>query len=172
MTPHRNFFEILGLEPRYPLERAALDAAYERLSLENHPDLFAAAGNAERARAERISAELNEAYRVVASESERAAYLLGLLRGERELDGNALPEGFLQEMFFLQEEVEELGEEADGQRKAALAEPVNENKRKLLAEREELFAKSEENGSLEVLQAIQTNLNCEKYFNRLLKRLE
>ena len=172
MTPRRNFFEILGLAPCYPLQRAALDAAYERLSLENHPDLFAAAGNAERARAERITAELNEAYRVVASESERAAYLLGVLRGERELDGNALPEGFLQEMFFLQEEVEELGEEADGQRKAALAEPVNENKRKLLAEREELFAKSEENGSLEVLQAIQTNLNCEKYFNRLLKRLE
>ena len=36
---------------------------------------------------------------------------------------------------------------------------------------EALFAKSEENGSLDVLQAIQTNLNCEKYFNRLLKGL-
>ena len=172
MTPHRNFFDLLGLEPRYLLERAALDAAYERLSLENHPDLFAAAGKTERARAERISAELNEAYRVLASESGRAAYLLGLLRGVRELDGNALPEGFLQEMFFLQEEVEELGEEADDQRKAALAEPVNEKKRKLLAEREALFAKSEENGSLDLLQAIQTNLNCEKYFNRLLEGLE
>ena len=104
MTTDETYFHLFGLIPSYEIDLEALDAAYERLSLEHHPDFFANAGPEEKARSERMSAELNEGYRVLRSEAERSTHLLELLRAEQELDSNQLPGGFLQEMFALQEE--------------------------------------------------------------------
>ena len=40
MTPHRTFFEILGLVPCYPLQRAALVAASGLAAGEASPSIF------------------------------------------------------------------------------------------------------------------------------------
>ncbi len=42
---------------------------------------------------------------------------------------------------------------------------------RLLAERKALFFRAEPEPTLEALQEIQTNLNCEKYLRRLMERL-
>ncbi len=120
MTNGGNYFELFGLPQSYEIDLAALDAAYEKLSLEHHPDFFATAGEADKAQAERTAAQLNEGYRVLHCGAERAAYLLSLLSRENELDATRLPEGFLQEMFMLQEEVDDLGGKAEEQEKAPL----------------------------------------------------
>jgi molecular chaperone HscB len=168
-------FALFGLPRRYELEREALEAAYERLTLAHHPDFLATAPEAERQEAERASATVNEAYRVLSDDAARAAALLGLLAAGRALDAQALPAGFLQEMFALQEEVEELGGDADAARRKELRNEADRKRQAVLAERDRLFAAASASAGaapLEGLQAIQSNLNCERYLLRLLERLD
>jgi len=175
----QNHFSRFGLPLRYAVDLDALERAYTRLSFALHPDFLAAASPEERKRAQQAAAELNEGYTTLRSEPDRAAYLLALLaeraRGSGRLpaghifNSEALPDGFLQEMFLLQEEVDEAaGNDAAG---VALQERVAARHRDTLAERPELFERAA--GSLEAadLQAIQSNLNREKYLLRLLGRL-
>jgi molecular chaperone HscB len=177
MSAPADYFALFSLPRRYELEREALEAAYERLTLAHHPDFFAAAPEAERQEAERTAAALNEGYRTLSDDAARAAYLLGLLAGGRTLDTTALPPGFLQEMFVLQEEVEELAEDAAAEaRKGELRIEANGRLETVRAERENLFARTAAgpDGAADAaaLQAIQSNLNCERYLRRLLERLD
>ncbi len=171
MTTGGNYFELFGLPQGHAIDLAELDAAYERLSLETHPDFFTTAGKDEQARSQRLSAEVNEGYRVLRSDAERSAYLLGLLAADGELDTNRLPSGFLGDMFALQEEVDVLKEQEDEAALAALRAQVEGRLAKVRGEREGLFAHAQNGAAGEALQDIQTNLNCEKYLSRLLDRL-
>ncbi|MDH5752743.1 MAG: DnaJ domain-containing protein [Deltaproteobacteria bacterium] len=175
-----DYFRLFGLPRSYAIDRASLDSAYEELSLSCHPDFFAAAPAPELAAARAKSTLVNEAYRVLSSDSLRAEYLLGLLAAGRSLDTRALPEGFLMEMLELQEELDELfppesppatdGPQAgQAQRMRGL---VKERLESLLEERRKLFAGAGESPDEQILRGLQTNLNCEKYLNRLLERLE
>ena len=76
MSTDNDYFGLFGLPVQYRIDRARLEQAYERLTLEHHPDFFAAAPPAELAEAERKSALLNEAYRVLADDVLRAACLI------------------------------------------------------------------------------------------------
>lgn len=174
MSAQADPFALFELPRRYEIDRGALDAAYERLTLAHHPDFFSTAPAEEKAEAERISAAVNEGYRLLRDDRARAAYLLRVLADGRELDTQALPQGFLQEMFGLQEEVEELADDGDPVRIAQLREEADAQRGTLLAERTRLFAEAEEGQRppLELLQAIQSNLNCERYLQRLLERLD
>lgn len=180
----QNHFARFSLPLRYAVDLAALERAYTQLSFELHPDFMASAPAEERKRAQQAAAELNEGYTTLRSEPERAAYLLALLAEQAQASGRlapglklsseALPEGFLQEMFVLQEEVDEaVGNESAA---AALRDQVAARHRDTLAGRPALFERAA--GSLAAgsqaaadLQAIQSNLNQEKYLLRLLDRL-
>jgi molecular chaperone HscB len=184
MTTGGNYFELFDLPQIFEIDLAALDAAYERLSMAHHPDFFSTAGPAEQARAERISADLNEGYRVLSAEDGRAAYLLGLLSAGHNLDSNRLPEGFLQDMFMLQEEVDDLESDATEAARQPLKAQVEARLSKIRGEAAGLFARLEAEAAQEdsqaamqevlqpVLQDVQTHLNCAKYLERLLARLQ
>jgi molecular chaperone HscB len=180
----QNHFARFGLPLRYLVDLAALERAYTQLSFELHPDFLATAPAEERQRAQQAAAELNEGYTTLRNEPERAAYLLALLVAQardagrlpvgHKLDSEALPEGFLQEMFLLQEEVDDAaGNDAAG---AALREQVAARHRDTLAARAALFERAAASLAAATqaaadLQAIQSNLNQEKYLLRLLERL-
>jgi Fe-S protein assembly co-chaperone HscB len=173
MSEQRDHFSRFGLPRRYALDRKALDSAYERLSFEHHPDLLAGASPDRQQAAQEQSAGLNEGYRILRSDGERAAYLLGLLADGRTLNPEALPNGFLQAMFLLQEEIDEL-DTADSKGRASLRSDVEEKLTLVLAERGGLFAQIEGRpggADLELLQQVQSNLNEERYLHRLLERL-
>ena len=173
MPAPADHFARFGLPRRYPVDRKALDAAYERQSFQLHPDLLTGAGDAEKAAAQQASADLNEAYRVLTSDAERAGYLLGLLSGGRKLNTEALPEGFLQAMFMLQEEAEDL-DPANTERRKEVREDVEERMQRVLENRDALFALTEKDPravDANLLQGIQSNLNEERYLRRLLERL-
>ena len=173
-------FERFGLPRRYSVDRQALEQAYRRLSFQHHPDLLAAAPPEERQRAQRAAAALNDAYLTLADGARRAAYLLDLLVADArsagrlpagaKLNTEALPPGFLQEMFLLQEEVDEA---AGGNAGAlpALRAQVEARRAATLAERESLFEQAAAGADAGLLQPIQSNLNQEKYLLRLLDRL-
>ena len=177
MTSERNYFDLFGLPVSYQVDPEALEAAYERLSLETHPDFLTNAPPEEQRQALRLSADVNEGYRVLRDRSERAAYLLRLLAGETKLDTTALPDGFLQEMFMLQEELDEIGETAENNTGAdnGLAEGMRQQVEARItaveSEQEALFAMVSDKPGIELLQTIQTNLNCTKYLQRLMERM-
>ncbi len=181
MTQTSVHFALFGLPRSYSVDIEALDAAYEGLSLEYHPDFYSAAPEAERQVAEAATARTNEAYRVLASDSARAAYLLRLLANGRALDTRALPEGFLQEMFALQEQVDELdgpdgldsteGDEERATLRASLHRTVHGRLEQVLGERPQLFTAAAQQPRDEQLQVIQSNINCAHYLQRLCSRL-
>lgn len=168
MTDGEDYFQLFGLPRAYEIDQGTLDAAYERLSFEHHPDFFAAAAPEEQARAERAAAELNKAYAILSTPESRAEYLLELLAVGSELDPKQLPEGFLAEMFVLQEEVDEA---ADEPQRVRLAGRVDAALQEARVELQALFGDVLETPRSEILQAIQTNLNCEKYLLRIHHRL-
>jgi molecular chaperone HscB len=169
-------FARFGLPRAIAVDRKALDRAYERQSFRLHPDLLAAAPESEQQQAQQAAADLNEAYRTLASDPERAAYLLGLLIADARASGRlaagaklnteALPDGFLQEMFLLQEEVDDVGARGDPAALSHLRSQVESRQAATLRERTQLF----DAGAVD-LQAIQSNLNQERYLVRLLERL-
>jgi len=175
LPPSVDYFQLFGLPRAYDLDRQALDRAYEKLSFSLHPDfqhaLDTGPGATGRDATQRLAAEINEGYRTLRSESARGAYLLGLLAAGRELDTRQLPPGFLQQMFMLQERIDELGEGAPPEARRALREAVESRQRETLAERARLFQAAGRAPDSDALQGIQSSLNQEKYLQRLLERL-
>ena len=174
MPEPKDFFTLFGLRRRIEIDREALEAAYQKLTLEHHPDFFATGPEAERLEAERISARVNEGYRVLTDEGDRAAYLLGLLANGRPLDGQRLPDGFLQDMFMVSEEVDELDGNATPGQVAGLTGEIQQRMAATREARNRLFADTADaNGAADetLLQNIQQHLNCERYFHRLLNTL-
>jgi len=172
MMTEDDFFGMFGIPVHYRIDRAHLDQAYERLTLEHHPDFFANAPPEDREAAERTSAMVNEGYRVLTDDVLRTAYLIERLARGRALDTRALPEGFLQEMFLLQEEVEELMDVEESPRKDALRGEVTSRLDAVRGEQAVLFDAISGDPALEQVQSMQTNLNCERYLLRLIQAMD
>lgn len=70
------YFELFDLPAGFDLDRARLDAAYRQLAAQCHPDKVAGQSSFEQKQAMMLAATVNEAYRVLKSPLDRAAYLL------------------------------------------------------------------------------------------------
>ena len=82
-----DLFSLLGLQPSYEVDRAALEAAYHERSKEVHPDRFASAPASERVAALSKARALNDAYKTLRDARQRAEYLLargGVTIGDNE----------------------------------------------------------------------------------------
>ena len=145
---------------------------YKSLSLVLHPDFFAAAPEEEKRLSEKASAMLNTAYNSFRGTTSRAGYLLSLFSKGKNLNERTLPDGFLQEMFFLQESLDELLESSD----SSALNKMNEDLRTRHKEIESYYAPLFKNfkdlpEDSDILQQLQTHLNAERYLRRLLDRI-
>ncbi|MDR3217140.1 MAG: molecular chaperone DnaJ [Clostridiaceae bacterium] len=68
----KDYYKILGISEGADAD--AVKAAYRKMAKENHPDVFATAGEAEKKKAEARFKKINEAYEVLSDEQKRAAY--------------------------------------------------------------------------------------------------
>ena len=103
-----NPFEILGAEPRFDLDLAALEKTHRELSRALHPDKFAQAGATERRAALEKAAQVNEAWRIVRDPIRRAETLFRLAGVEVGETHEPKPEpAFLMEMLELREALAE-----------------------------------------------------------------
>lgn len=99
-------FALLGVEPRFDLDKAALERAFFERSKALHPDRFANAPASERVVALARSRALNDAYQVLKRDASRAEYLLrreGLTIGDNERIDPALVMALLEERETLAE---------------------------------------------------------------------
>ena len=93
-------YDILGVEPAFDLDAAALRRAYLARSTALHPDHAGEDSGAE-------VAALNEAKRALEDPEQRAEVLLRRLGGPARDQDRSLPPGFLQEIMGLREQMEE-----------------------------------------------------------------
>ena len=111
LTRHGDYFSFFGLPRKLVVDLADLDVRFRRLSRQFHPDYFYNATPAERLASLERASYLNDAYRVLRQPLDRAEYLLkleGLPSVGLHQDANELPAGVLEEMFALNEELDDI----------------------------------------------------------------
>ena len=165
-------FKVMGLPHCFEIDSVELENRYQRLTLEMHPDFFGTAPEKQKRLSEKSSVMLNAAYSTLREPSSRAKYLLPLLAREKSLETDALPERFLQEMFTLQESLDEMLESCDQSALCKMNEELQNRHTFNESNYAALFKKFEnlpENH--EILQQLQSQLNAERYLRRLLDRI-
>ena len=117
-TRARDFFGFLGLARKLKIDAADLEQRYRALSRQFHPDYFYNAPAAERRASLERSSYLNDAYRTLKNPASRIEYLLKL-EGRVERDGfsraagSVPPPALLEEVFALNEELDEIRAERE-----------------------------------------------------------
>ena len=167
-----DFFEVLGFPISFEIKSAELEERYQQLSLELHPDFYGSAPEAEKRLSETATAILNTAYNTLREPTSRAGYLLDLLAQKPKLDERSLPYGFLGEMFFLQEALDELLESGNADELSGMRDEMRKRQKDIEADYAPLFKRLKDHPEdSEILQQLQTHLNAERYLRRLLGRI-
>jgi molecular chaperone HscB len=112
-------FSLLGLPRTYDLDPDELRRKYLALSRHAHPDYHVGESGEVQQLHMQVSAALNEAYRTLKDPASRASYLLERMGGPSLAEDKSVPEGFLETMMMMQEEVNEArqdGHEAELER--------------------------------------------------------
>jgi molecular chaperone HscB len=130
-------FAVFGLPRRLVVDAAGLEREFIRLSRESHPDRFAAQGPDAVAEAQRRSARVNDAYRVLRDPVQRAEHLLALQGVERGEGAAKCPPDLLEEVFELRERISERASPALRSRVGELLAEADERLAELFREHDE-----------------------------------
>jgi molecular chaperone HscB len=113
---HGDFFAFFGLPRKLMIDLADLERRFRDLSRKFHPDYFYNAAPAERLASLERSSYLNDAYRALRSPVSRVEHLLAIegLPPVKSEEGTAkVPPALLEEVFALNEELDEIREERE-----------------------------------------------------------
>jgi molecular chaperone HscB len=114
---HADYFSFLGLPRRLNLDAPLLEERFRALSRQFHPDYFYNAPPAERRASLERSSYLNDAYRTLRQPAGRIEYLLkleGLAPDNPTEASRKVPPALLEEVFALNEELDEIREQRAG----------------------------------------------------------
>jgi molecular chaperone HscB len=115
-----DYFAFMGVPRRLNLDLADLEQRFRTLSRQFHPDYFYNASPAERIASLERSSYLNDAYRTLRQPISRTSYLLeleGVWTSADKGEGTAskqVPPALLEEVFALNEELDEIRDLRDG----------------------------------------------------------
>ena len=173
ITGVTDHFQLFGLPQRFDIDAEALHASYVALCRHAHPDFHVEDSPEVRSLSMSVSASLNEAHRTLTDADRRAAYLLELLGGPASADDRSVPDGFLQTVMMLQEEVTDAKAGGDQAELARLADVLRTSHGGLMNRVAALFADLDEAVSCEAvrqdtLAEIRKQLNAVAYVKKLL----
>jgi molecular chaperone HscB len=138
---HGDYFSFFGLPRKLVLDPQDLDRRFRDLSRKFHPDYFYNATPAERLASLERSSYLNDAYRALKQPVSRIEHLLsieGLALGKSEEGTTKVPPGLLEEVFALNEELDEIRDlRESGADPSALAARLASARRPIEAKRDE-----------------------------------
>jgi molecular chaperone HscB len=178
-----DFFSFLGLPRKLNLDMADFEQRYRALSRQFHPDYFYNATPAERRASLEKSSYLNDAYRTLRNPISRVDYLLkveGLAPQGPEQPSKQVPAGLLEEVFALNEELDEVREqrtsgapaEAWKSRLERAREPIEAKRVEHEAQLQELSARWDATGDHAVLEALRDRILERNYITNLLAGIE
>jgi molecular chaperone HscB len=110
---HGDYFAFMGVPRRLNLDLQDLERRFRDLSRKFHPDYYYNASTAERLASLERSSYLNDAYRALRNPVARAEHLLAIegLPSPKSEEGTAkVPPALLEEVFALNEELDEIRE--------------------------------------------------------------
>jgi molecular chaperone HscB len=111
LARHGDYFVFFGLPRKLSIDPADLERRFRDLSRQFHPDYYYNATPAERLASLERASYLNDAYRVLRGPIDRVEYLLkieGLPPIGRQQGPSGLEPGLLEEVFALNEELDEI----------------------------------------------------------------
>ena len=184
-----DYFNFFGLPRKLGLDLQDLERRFRDLSRKFHPDYFYNAPPSERLASLEHSSYLNDAYRVLRNPVARIEHLLAIegLPSAKSNDGTAkVPPSLLEEVFALNEELDEIREQRDGggdraalgARLEAAREPIDRKREEHERQLEELSARwdGQEHASAAerraILDALRERLLERNYINNLLATIE
>lgn len=180
---HADYFSFLGLPRKLMVGAADLEQRFRTLSRQFHPDFFYNATTAERRASLERSSYLNDAYRTLRQPASRIEYLLkleGLGASHPHEASTQVPPGLLEEVFALNEELDDIRElrgsgAAAGQWQARLErarQPIEAKRVEHEAQLQELAAQWDAGGGPEVLQGLRDQFLERNYIHNLLEGIE
>jgi len=184
-----DYFSFLGLPRKLNLDVAAVEQQFRVLSRQFHPDYFYNATPTERRASLERSSYLNDAYRTLKQPASRVAYLLdveGVLKPADHEAGKLAPASLLEEVFALNEELDEVRDMRNGgapdaewrARLAAAAAPIEAKRTEHEAQLGELsnqwdaLPPGDQAARTAVLGALRERVLERNYINNLLATIE
>ena len=138
---HGDYFAFLGLPRKLVIDQTQLERRFRDLSRQFHPDYFYNAAPAERLASLERSSYLNDAYRALRNPISRIEHLLAIegLPPAKSEDGTAkVPPSLLEEVFELNEQLDEIRESREsGGDPATLRERLESARKPIDLKREE-----------------------------------
>jgi len=116
---------LLGLARRYDLDESVLNERFLSVSRHVHPDFYGNASDEMRTLATRLSAELNQAVKVLRHPVLRAGYLLELCGGPSAAEDRTVPAEVLGETMMLREEIDDAQQASDSESLAAMRKTID-----------------------------------------------
>jgi molecular chaperone HscB len=186
---HGDYFSFLSLPRKLTLSSAELEQRFRELSRKFHPDFYYNASPAERLASLERSSYLNDAYRTLRNPVSRIEHLLaieGLPSAKSEEGTGKVPPALLEEVFALNEELDEIRELRESgsdpakltARLDAARQPIDrkrdEHERQLqeLAARWDSQAEASADAKRATLEALRERLLERNYINNLLATID
>jgi len=178
-----DYFSFLGLPRKLNVDAADLEQRFRALSRQFHPDYFYNAAPAERRASLERSSYLNDAYRTLRQPMTRIEYLLKLeglgASGPAEAS-KQVPPGLLEEVFALNEELDEIRELRAGgapvpewqARLERARQPIEAKRIQHEAQLQELAAQWDAGGGQDALKALRDQFLERNYIHNLLAGIE
>jgi molecular chaperone HscB len=183
-----DYFAFLGLSRRLKVDMSLLEQRFRELSRQYHPDYFYNASQKERLESLERSSFLNDAYRTLRNPVSRIEYLLKLegvplasgAGADLQVGPPKVPASLLQEVFALNEELDEIREarEAGGnaeqlrERLAAARQPIERKREAHERQLDDLSARWDLQRDRETLEALRERMLERNYINNLLATIE
>jgi molecular chaperone HscB len=183
LSRQADYFSFLGLPRKLNIDAADLEQRFRTLSRQFHPDYFYNATPAERRASLEQSSYLNDAYRALRQPASRIEYLLkleGMAPSGPAEAAKQVPPALLEEVFALNEELDEIRELRSGAASIVEWRPRLERARQPIeAKRVEheqqlqtLAAQWDAGGGPAVLQALRDQFLERNYIHNLLEGIE
>ena len=186
---HGDYFAFLGLPRTLTLGAQELESRFRELSRKFHPDYYYIAPPAERLASLERSSYLNDAYRTLRNPVSRIEHLLaieGMPSAKSEEGAAKVPPSLLEEVFALNEELDEIREQREsGGDPAALRarldiarQPIDRKREEHERQLQELAARwdSQEGAAApekrKTLEALRERLLERNYINNLLGTID
>jgi molecular chaperone HscB len=186
---HGDYFSFLGVPRKLTIDAADLERRFRELSRKFHPDYYYNATPTERLASLERSSYLNDAYRTLRNPVSRVEHLLaieGLPSAKSEGGAVKVPPGLLEEVFALNEELDEIREQRESgtdpaglsTRLDAARKPIDRKREEHERQLQELSAlwDSQEQASVQekrsTLEALRERLLERNYINNLLATID
>lgn len=161
-------FELLGIEPAFDVDIAAIRGVVRRRVAACHPDRMG--DPLQQADAVRESARLNAARAQLEDDESRANALLTRLGGPSAEEDTSLPQEFLEHMLAVRMEMEQAIASGDSAEQARVGTWAAEERARLCASVTSLFERLQ--GGEDVGAEIRRELNVWRYIERMIKQLD